>query len=132
LQLYNTGNILQGHNHLITGTSNPPSSDIPTPENPTPNDPDIEFPTPPLPPTDIPISSLPERISYTTDQLRKAFGFRNVDHIIPHLKQISHSNFSISSSDREPTLDLGDVSTIDRPKRNTKSNPLPKFFGNTT
>ena len=130
LRLYNSGYILQGHYHPITGTNNPPSTDSET-ITPTPTDPDIEFPTPPLRPVDTPIPSIPQRVSFTHDQLRKGFGFRNIDNIIKHLKDTCHDNFSISTHDQEPTIDLGRTATIERPKRNTQPNPLPKHFGNT-
>ena len=122
---------IQGHYHLIKGNSNPPSTGSDT-VTPTSTNPDIEFPTSPLWPVDTPrIPSIPQRVSFAHDQICKGFGFWNIDKIIKHLKTTCHDNFSIITHDQEPTMDLGQTATIERPKRKTQPNPLPKYFGNT-
>ena len=75
------------------------------------------------------ISTFPSQVSFTTDQLKRAFGFRNIESILPHIKATSHSNFSITSIDKEKKLDLGEIATINKSKRNTNPLPLPLHFG---
>ena len=49
--------------------------------------------------------------------------------MIKELKQTSLPNYSISSIDTEPILDIGSTATIDRSKRNTTPINLPEKFG---
>ena len=59
------------------------------------------------------------------NQLRRNFGFRNIDDIAPHLHSTTAKTFSISTKDKEPILDLDDTATIDKSQRNTTPLPLP-------
>ena len=59
------------------------------------------------------------------DQLRRSFGFLNVDNIALHLDSTSQPTFSISSKDREPILDIGETATINKSRRNTDPLPIP-------
>ena len=122
LSLFNHGHILRGHTHLIRALQSLPSS-----SNAYPTDTQMQRPT--LPTEHKPISSWPSTTSFTCDQLRKAFGFRNIDSILPQIQSTSQNNFSISTKDKETILDLGDVATIHRSKRNTNPLPLPHTFG---
>ena len=63
------------------------------------------------------------------DELRKLIGFRNTDTIIPHLHECFQNNFHLSSLDREPVLNLGEVATIDKSTIPRGPVPLPKNFG---
>jgi len=105
--------LLLGHSHLIT-----------THET---NTNDHRLPL--LRTVDTPLGSSPSKISYSIDQLRRNFGFRNVDSIAKELRITSKDTFSISTLDREPIIDLGEVSTMDRPPRNTHPLPLPQNVG---
>jgi len=110
--LLTTNKLKFGHHHLIT---------IPDAASSTNHD--------PLKPVlrrtvDIPLATAPQKAIYSTDQLRKYFGFRNVNTIIKELKQTA-TNFGISTLESEPILDIGDIATIDKPQRNTSPLPLP-------
>jgi len=101
-----------GHNHLIT---------VPNKNDTTAN----EFSNaPPTRVVDTPILNAPKKAMYSIDQIKRGFGFRNVQSIIKELKQTS-SNFGISTLDSEPILDLGETTTIDRVQRNTTPLSLP-------
>ena len=99
--------ILLGHHHKI---SNTPRTNTP------------------LRLVDKPIQNAPHVATMSVDQMRKGFGFRNVSSIIKEIQQTS-TNFRVSTLDKEPILDLGDVTTIDKSKRNTSPLPLPKHLG---
>ena len=124
LQLYNSNSLLRGHNHLIR-TLNP------KPPSPNTSDSDPSLQRPLLPTEHKPMSSDSSETSFTIDQLRKAFGFRNIDTILSKIQQTCESNFTISTKDKEPIIDLGDVVTIPKSKRNTLPLPLPPHFGDT-
>ena len=112
-QLLNTNKLKFGHHHLIT-----------IPDNDT-----VQIKQPPDSPVqkrtvDIPVTNAPPKSIYTMDQLRKYFGFRNVNSILKELKATT-TNFGISTMDTEPVLDIGEAATIDKPRRNTDPLPLP-------
>ena len=98
-----------GHKNLITST-HPEHKETQKPE--TSDTVDHTFQPPTLQAHDQPISSLPKEVSYTVDQLRRAFGFRNVSPILPHLKGTFKSNFHISSIGEEPITDIGQHANI--------------------
>ena len=116
--LHDKGRLLPGHQQLLTDAPSPP-----TVENAT------NLPTPPLRTHDLPISSLPKDVSFTVDQLQRRFGFRNINNILPQIRETSLPNYSISAQDTEPILDLGNTATIDKSKRNTTPINLPTKFG---
>ena len=66
--------------------------------------------------------------SYTLNQIQQAFGFRNVSSIIKQI-EATNKNCLISTLDIEPIIDLGQVASIDKPKRNTTKLPLPPQRG---
>ena len=101
--------ILMGHNHKIRI---PPSSE---------NSPKLRL-------VDKPLQHAPHIATLSIDQLKKGFGFRNIQSIIKELQQTS-SKFRLSTLDKEPILDLGEVATIDRSKRNTTLLDLPRNLG---
>jgi len=74
------------------------------------------------------IQHAPHIATMLIDQMQKGFGFRNVKSIIKEIQQTSN-NFRLSTLDKEPILDLGEVSTIDKSKRNTNPLDLPKHLG---
>lgn len=101
----NLNNIIPGHNHLTTkpkidqtNTSklNPLSSHSP------------------ILPTDKPVPSMASTVSFTHDQPRRAFGFRNVSNIISLLKETMQDTFHISNKDQEPIIDLVITCSIQR------------------
>ena len=53
----------------------------------------------------------------------------NIDDVVKHLPTIAKPSISITKIDKEPVLDLGDVSTIEKRPRNTTPIPLPSKFG---
>ena len=101
-----SGDLLIGHNHLIT--KGIPNTKI----------------YPPLRIVDKPPSHAGASTSLTVDQLRKGFGFRNINNFVKNLKTTA-TNFSISTMDREQVLDLGEVATMDKSKRNNTITSLP-------
>lgn len=84
-----------------------------------------------LPIHDQPVSSLNKDVTFTVNQLRRAFGFRNITQLLPHIKQCSQETFSILTQDEEPFIDLGQTATIDKSRKNTTSLNLPTHFGHT-
>ena len=121
LDLYNQGFILRGHGHLVrsldffSSTSKSPK-----------NSPSFR---PPLPTEHKPLSSWSSDVSYTMEQLKKGFRFRNIENILPQIKETTQSNFSLTTKDKEKILDLGECATIPQSKRNTTPLPLPHSFG---
>jgi len=83
---------------------------------------------PPLRVIDKPLSTATSKASYTINQIKQTFGFRNVSSILKELQQTA-TNFSISTKERELVLDLGEVASMDMPKGNTTPKPLPKHLG---
>ena len=122
LTLHQQNLILKGHNHHIT---KPPPSPKSLPQHIH----SVNSTSVPLRTEDEPLSSWPKHRSFTYDQLRTAFGFRNINKILPMLKQTSQPTFSLSSTDTEPIIDLGSVATIKTPSRNTTPLSLPPKFG---
>ena len=122
LSMYNNGQILQGHSHLIRQLQSLRHHSTITSKDSTQN-------IPHLPTEHKPISSWPSHTSFSIDQLRKSFGFRNIDTILPHIQKTSLPNYSISTKDREKILDLGETATISTSKSNKDSIPLPHSFG---
>ena len=117
-RLTEQGSLLPGHQHHLSNNTEPASAES-----------DSDLPKPPLRVHDIPVSSLPNDVSFTISQIQRGFGFRNVNNILQQIKETSKNNFSISTTDQEPILDLGLTATIDKSKRNTTPVTLPKNFG---
>lgn len=109
-----TKNILLGHHHLISSTKSPRDNSA----------------IPKIRIVDKPPTNAPKTTIYSIDQIKKYFGFRSVQNIIQELKATS-TNFAISTEDREKILDLGEISTIDKQKRNTNTTSLPHNLGDT-
>jgi len=68
---------------------------------------------PPLRLVDKLIQHAPHVATMSIHQMRKGFGFRKIHSIIKEIQHTSN-NLRISTLDREPILDLGEVSSIDR------------------
>ena len=79
LSAFNNNFILRGHDHLIRSLN--PSTLPPNFFNT-----DTEVQRPLLPTEYKPMSSDPSTTSFATDQLRKAFGFCNIDSILPQIQ----------------------------------------------
>ena len=77
---------------------------------------------------DKPLQYAPHIATMSIDQLKKGFRFRNVQSIIKELQHTSEK-FRLSTLDKEPILDLGEISTIDKSKRNTTPLDLPRNLG---
>jgi len=115
--IWNKQEILIGHHHLTT---------LPTLKHSNPEPriiPNIRI-------EDKPLTGAPQATTLSIDQLKKAFGFRNIETIIKDIKATS-TNLHISTLDREPVIDLGETATIDRNKRNTNPLNLPSTLGDT-
>jgi len=110
IDLYTSNHLLMGHSHLITTMQNQKSDN------------------PPLRTVDKALAQSDTTTSYTIDQMRKMFGFRNIQSILAELKQTTQ-NLHVSTTDNEPIIDLGEVSTIPKPRRNTTPLNLPEKFG---
>lgn len=68
-------------------------------------------------------------MTITDDNLRKCIVFQSVDRISPHLKTCFQDNFCLSNIDREPIVDIGEITTIDKKRIFTKNVTLPPNFG---
>jgi len=75
-----------------------------------------------------PLQQIPEKTPISIDQLQKAFGFRNVTSILNEIKATS-DHLSISTTDREPILDIGNIATLPKSPRNTFPLELPRQLG---
>ena len=122
IHLHQNNLILQGYSHLITKPS-------PSPESLPQHIRSVNDMSVPIRTEDEPLFSWLKHRSFTYDQLKHAFGFRDIQKILPLLKQISQPYFSLSSTDTEPILDLGLVATIKIPSRNTNPLSLPPKLG---
>ena len=121
LDLYQDGKILQGHTHLIRQLrtlKNLSSS----PQTKTSQS------FPPLPTEHKPISTWPATTSFSIDQLRRGFGFRQIDSILHQIQQTTVPNFTISTKDREKIIDLGEIATISTTKSQKSLLPLHHNF----
>ena len=108
-KLANTKDLLIGHHHLIQR-------------------PNLSNKPPPTRVIDLPLANVTPNNSHNINQLRKSFGFRNVDSILKEL-QLTSSNLNISTNESEPILDLGEITTQDKKARNTLPSDLPDSFG---
>lgn len=117
-------NFLKGHSHLTTVKANQHTKELHNEVASISKKPHFQI-------FDKPLSSSAKEISFTYDQLRRCFGFRNIHKLLPILKETSQTNFSISAADSEPIADLASFSTIDKSKRNTHPVDLPESFGHT-
>jgi len=112
--LIGNNKLLLGHHHLISKISTNPTN--------------TQHVYPPVRTVDKPITNATHQTVFSIDQLRKGFGFRGVQNIIKELQETS-TNFRISTLDRETIVDLGEISTIDAPARNTNVTDLPTKLG---
>ena len=89
--------------HYSTEISN--ISDTPLVHNP-----------PPIRPIDKPQDVSSASKTVMVEELRRLLGYRNTDKVLEHAHTCFQNNFHISNIEREPTLELGEVATIDKTK----------------
>ena len=111
--MFSNNDLLQGHSHLITTSPTATSQSSPSPL------------FCPITTVDKASTNGPASITFTYDQLRHCLGFRNIDNVAKHLPHTSKNTYSISTADKEPIMDLGDVATIHPRHRTTANLPLP-------
>lgn len=111
--------LISGHHERVSDNPDPSSSS------------NSSLPPSPLRSHNIPISSIPNDVSFTLDQIRRGFGFRNIDRCIKQIQKNSLPNYFISTTDYEPVTDLGTIATIDKANRNKTPLTLPTAFGDT-
>ena len=116
--------LVLGHRNLTTTIEDTP----PTDTLPSTND-KSSIPIPPLQAHDNLPSSLSKQANFTVDYLRQSFGVQNIDTILPHIRSTPAPNFHITFTDPNPVIDIGQVSTIDKSKKNTEPLGLPPNFG---
>ena len=88
----------------------------------------ISYDPPPVHCKDKPLLAAPKVTTLNEQDLQKSIGFLTTD-ILQHYQSCYWDNFHVSSIDKEPILNLGNVSTID--KRTFKwTVPLPKNYSN--
>ena len=102
--------VLRGHNHRLTDHTSQSTS-------------------PRLRPVDTVLQSTPSTVQLTDNDLRQGFGFRNTATISRKLHSFTKKTFSLTVSDAPDILDLGNIATIDKSKRNTTPLTLPQNFG---
>jgi hypothetical protein len=76
-----------------------------------------------------PSSSLPSRLTFTEDIIRASVGFRRIDTIKTHLKNLYQDTICLDSTPTDAVLDEGDLSTIRKTPRNTTPITRPASFG---
>ena len=101
----------------------------PTTPTQSPSSPPTSHVPPPIRTIDKPQPVVAADRTVTIDDLRKLIGFRNAESLIPHLRDCFKPNFHLSTIDRDPVLNLGEVATIDKSKISRRPVPLPKHFG---
>lgn len=74
-------------------------------------------------------SSLPSRLTFTEDFIRSSVGFRRIDSLKNHLKDLYQDTIRLDSLTPDTVLDLGDLATIKKSARNTTPVPRPNAFG---
>jgi hypothetical protein len=105
--LHHKGHMLRGHQHIITKSNNkiveiddiedayPLINQTTINHEPTSSI-SHSHPTPTRRMVDTILSSTPAHVVFTQDQLRKSFGFKNIDNISKHLVNVSLDTISIS------------------------------------
>jgi len=78
---------------------------------------------------DKPSSSLPQHITMTEDFLRAGLGFRRIDTLKSHLRDLYQTTISIDSLPADAVLDSGDLASLRKKPRNTTPVPRPSYFG---
>ena len=120
--LVQTNNFLQWHNHLISQKGNEHLNQLNATIETISKKPRLRI-------FDHPLSSWSKETSFTYDQLRRSFGFRNISKLLPVLRETCEPNFHISTFDAGTIVDIGTTATVDKSKRNTAGVPLPSSFG---
>jgi hypothetical protein len=75
------------------------------------------------------VSSLPSWLTFTEDIIRASVGFRRIDVIKGHLKDLYQDSVCLDSTPADMVLDEGDLSTIRKTPRNTTPVSCPASFG---
>ena len=70
-------------------------------------------------------------MSFSRMQLQRAFGFRDVSNLLPHFTTVYQPTFSISNTDKEPIISVGESTIVPRTRTNSNPIPLPDQFGDT-
>ena len=110
-----------------------PQPTISTTHTPATSPTTSEVPLSHSPPTVRPIDKAqdisPSSKTITIEELRKLLGYRQPDTVLEHIHTCFQPNFHISNIDREPTLELGEIATIDKTRIPTNPVKLPRNFG---
>lgn len=80
---------------------------------------------------DKPSSSLPSRLTFTEDSVRENVGFRRIDTIKRHFRDLYQDTIIMDSLPCDAVLDPGDLATLHKSPRNTSPAPRPSQFGDT-
>jgi hypothetical protein len=78
---------------------------------------------------DKPSSSLPKNISMTEDYLRSCVGFRRIDTLRQHLKNLYQNTIKLDNMPPDAVHDPGFYATLRKKDRNTTPIPRPNQFG---
>ena len=76
-------------------------------------------------------SSIPKHITMTTDFINQSTGFYNTKTLLKYFNQLSKPTVSISTIDKEHTIDEGMAATMQSRKRNNTPLPPPKQYSHT-
>ena len=119
--------------HQAAPNATPPVPAVPM-QKPTIPTPKIKAPLainpPPIRPLDKAQDVSPASKTFTIEELRKLLGYRQTDKVMEHMiNTCFQNNFHVSTIDREPTLELGEVATIDKTRIPTNPVQLPRNFG---
>jgi hypothetical protein len=78
---------------------------------------------------DKPSSHLPARITLTEDFIRASVGFRCIEMMKSHLKQLYQDTIIIDTLPADAVLDQGEFANLKKTPRNTTPVPRPSCFG---
>ncbi len=78
---------------------------------------------------DKPSSTIPQVLTVSEDFMRASMGFRRIDTVKKHLKELYCNNIHLDATPADAVFDYGDVSTMHKKPRSTNPVPRPLFFG---
>eukprot|EP00558_Chaetoceros_sp_UNC1202_P009040 CAMPEP_0197232302 /NCGR_PEP_ID=MMETSP1429-20130617/152_1 /TAXON_ID=49237 /ORGANISM="Chaetoceros sp., Strain UNC1202" /LENGTH=1842 /DNA_ID=CAMNT_0042690279 /DNA_START=1 /DNA_END=5529 /DNA_ORIENTATION=- len=87
--------------------------------------------SPCITPVDRVNSALPSMIAMTRDELRHAFGYRDIEKVTANIRTIAKPTVHISDPKPDPFEDVGPIATVDKKRSNNTPLPRPQMFGDT-
>ena len=74
------------------------------------------------------LQDTPTKVILTDDDLRCRLGFQNIHNVTKYIHKFALNTFSHTKNNSPDIIDLGEIATIDKSKRNTIPLRLPQSF----